>query len=70
LLDLRPRGSNSVTLTISKGQFASNLGTVSETLSRTFRKLSEEGTIAVDGKTITILDADRLEDLASAQRDS
>jgi len=69
LLELCPRGSDRVTLAISKGQLASNLGTVSETLSRTFRKLSEEGVIAVQGKTITLLDPARLEELAAAQRE-
>jgi len=55
-----------VELPISKAQLASNLGTVSETLSRTFRKLSDESYLAVDGKVIRILDPDRLADLAES----
>jgi len=43
---------------------ASNLGTVSETLSRTLRKLSEDDLISVSGKKVEILDFDRLEELA------
>ncbi len=58
-----------VTLPFSKTQLASNLGTVSETLSRTFRKLSDEEIIRVQGKTIEILDLDRLLDLADSYKD-
>lgn len=64
LLDLCRGQRQTVLLPISKSQLASNLGTVSETLSRTLRKLSDEEMIAVDGKTIEILDLERLEDLA------
>lgn len=49
-------GTDSVELEISKGQLASLLGTIPETLSRIFAKMSEEGLIAVDGKNIRILD--------------
>ena len=62
-------GADSITLPISKSQLASNLGTVSETLSRTFRKLSDDDIIRVQGKTIEILDADRLADLAESFRE-
>jgi CRP/FNR family transcriptional regulator len=44
-----------VILDIPKGQLASLLGTSSETLSRIFNKMSEEGLIRVEGKTIFIL---------------
>lgn len=64
LLDLSRGRSATVELPISKSQLASNLGTVSETLSRTLRKLSEEDLIRVSGKTVEIFDFDRLEDLA------
>jgi CRP/FNR family transcriptional regulator, dissimilatory nitrate respiration regulator len=46
----------SVELEISKGQLASLLGTIPETLSRIFARMSDEGLIAVDGKRIRILD--------------
>ena len=46
----------SVELEISKGQLASLLGTIPETLSRIFARMSDEGLIAVDGKKIRILD--------------
>lgn len=59
------RGINDVVeLPISKSQLASNLGTVSETLSRTLRKLSEDDLIRVSGKKVEILDFDRLDELA------
>jgi CRP/FNR family transcriptional regulator, dissimilatory nitrate respiration regulator len=53
-----------VTLKISKGQLASILGTIPETLSRAFAKLSGQNLINVDGKRITLLDRRGLEDLA------
>ena len=49
-----------VVLDIPKGQLASLLGTSSETLSRIFNKMSDEGLIRVEGKTISILDSERL----------
>jgi CRP/FNR family transcriptional regulator len=64
LLNLSRGTKRTVELPISKSQLASKLGTVSETLSRTFRKLSEDDLISVSGKTVDILDPDRLEELA------
>ncbi len=49
-----------VELAISKGQLASLLGTIPETLSRIFAKMSEEGLIEVQGRTILLLDRDGL----------
>ena len=45
-----------VELPVSKGQLASLLGTIPETLSRIFARMSDEGLIQVDGRSITILD--------------
>lgn len=70
LLELGAEDCSQVVLPFSKTQLASNLGTVSETLSRTFRKLSDEELIAVNGKTIKILDVDRLIDLADSYKDA
>lgn len=53
-------GADTVELQISKGQLASLLGTIPETLSRIFAKMSEEGLIEVKGKTIHLLDMDGL----------
>ena len=64
LLDLSRGRQGTVELPISKSQLASNLGTVSETLSRTLRKLTDDELILVNGKRVEILDAERLEELA------
>ncbi len=69
LSDLGGDQQVNLVLPISKSQLASNLGTVSETLSRTFRKLSDEGIIQVQGKNIEILDVDRLLDLADSYKE-
>jgi CRP/FNR family transcriptional regulator len=54
-----------VTLTISKGQLASLLGTIPETLSRIFAKMSAQQLIRVEGKEIYLLDPLGLEDLST-----
>jgi CRP/FNR family transcriptional regulator len=64
LLDLARGRQTTVELPVSKSQLASNLGTVSETLSRTLRKLSDDDLIRVSGKRVEILDVERLEELA------
>jgi VCBS repeat-containing protein len=56
-------------LGVLDGNAGTNLGTVSETLSRTFRKLSDEGVILVQGKNIQILDIERLLDLADSYKE-
>lgn len=70
LLDLGGDEQPCVELPIAKSQLASNLGTVSETLSRTFRKLSDEAIIRVKGKQIEILDLDRLVDLSESFKEN
>ena len=57
-------GGDSVTLTISKGQLASLLGTIPETLSRIFAKLSTQKLIEVKDRSIILLDRDKLQELA------
>ena len=54
-------GKDVVELEISKGQLASLLGTIPETLSRIFAKMTEEGLIEVEGKKITIKDPTTLQ---------
>jgi CRP/FNR family transcriptional regulator len=58
------QGKTYLDLDMKKGELASRLGTASETLSRTFRKLKEEGMLNVEGNRVIILDADRLQKLA------
>lgn len=58
-----------VSLTISKGQLASLLGTIPETLSRIFAKLTSQNLIRVDGRNFHLLDRQALEDLAESGKD-
>jgi len=53
-------GRDNVELEISKGQLASLLGTIPETLSRIFARMSEEGLIKVNGKVISLLNRQAL----------
>lgn len=56
--------TNVVILNISKGQLASLLGTIPETLSRIFAKMSTQHLIQVSGREIELLDLTGLKDLA------
>lgn len=56
--------SNEVRLDLTKNQLAGLLGTIPETLSRIFSRLSSQGLIQIDGPKITILDRNGLENLA------
>ena len=58
--------SNHIELEISKGQLASLLGTIPETLSRIFSKMTSQGLIEVEGRTIWLLDRQGLTDLAKS----
>jgi len=51
---------NIVHLEVSKGQLASLLGTIPETLSRIFSKMSDAKLIQVEGRIITIIDREAL----------
>jgi CRP-like cAMP-binding protein len=61
-------GVAAVDLPISKGQLASLLGTIPETLSRIFNKMSQQQLISVEGGRIGLLNRDALEDLAAGAR--
>ncbi|MEW5745663.1 MAG: Crp/Fnr family transcriptional regulator [Nitrospirota bacterium] len=61
----REDGSGELELTITKGQLASLLGTIPETISRILGKLSSQGIIQVQGRRITLLDRRALEGLAA-----
>jgi len=52
-----------LTLPLTKGSVASYLGTVHETLSRTFARLIRDKVIKMDGPRITVLDKQKLERL-------
>lgn len=59
-------GSCVIELRIKKGELARLLGTINETLSRNLKKMQEEGLIAVRGKSIQILDCERLREELNA----
>jgi CRP/FNR family transcriptional regulator len=69
LLELSQQTSNAeiVQLDLPKGQLAARLGTISETLSRVFYKLSREGLIEIDGSTVKLLDQKRLHQLSTGE---
>jgi CRP/FNR family transcriptional regulator len=58
-------GENSIKLKISKNDLASYLGTIIETLSRTFKKLQDDGVIVVNGRIITVKNLLKLKELSS-----
>ncbi len=64
LLAGEQQNMGTVQLNISKGQLASLLGTIPETLSRILGKMTEHGLITVSGRSIHVLDMHGLEDLA------
>lgn len=61
------QGRTYLDLDVRKGELAARLGTVGETLSRTFRKLREEGVIDMDGSRVVIEDMEKLKRLAHRQ---
>jgi len=58
------KAEDRVSLKISKGQLAGLLGTIPETLSRVLARLTDQGTISVDGKSIRLRDIDALQELS------
>jgi CRP/FNR family transcriptional regulator len=60
---------DAVVLNVSKGQLASLLGTIPETLSRIFAKLSGQNLIRVDGPKIILLNREGIENLAEYTKD-
>ncbi|MGA9377937.1 MAG: Crp/Fnr family transcriptional regulator [Phormidium sp.] len=69
LLYLSDRTGNQeeVELDLTKGQLAALLGTIPETLSRVFAKLSQEEIIALNGSNVNLLDLQRLKVLGGAR---
>lgn len=68
-LSQRKDGTSDLRLDIPKGQLASLLGTIPETLSRILTRMAKEGFIRSEGpRLIRILDRNGLEDLASGGR--
>lgn len=57
-------GITYIELGIKKGELASRLGTASETISRTLRKLKDDGIIEVQGNRVVVHQMDKLQRLA------
>lgn len=68
LREQRRQPGSVVELEISKSELASRLGTISETLSRNFKKLRTMGCIEVAGRKITILDQNKLLLIAEGEK--
>ena len=60
--------SSEIDLDISKGQLAGLLGTIPETLSRIFTKMTKEGLLRSEGSRIVILDRPGLEGVSKKDR--
>jgi len=58
------QGKTYLDLDMKKGELASRLGTVSETLSRALKKLKEDGIIEVEGSRVIIYNMERLKRMA------
>ena len=59
-----PKDGLTFKLETTKTALAARLGTISETLSRTFRKLQQQGLLRVERSRVTLLDCRRLRDVA------
>lgn len=64
LISEKGHGAYDIRLDLTKNQLAGLLGTIPETLSRIFARLSSQGIIQINGAQIIILDRNGLEDLA------
>ena len=60
--------ADTVNLDLTKGQLAAVIGTIPETLSRLFLKLSQEGLIELNGSRITVLDRQQLQQLSLGKK--
>jgi CRP/FNR family transcriptional regulator len=62
-------GITYIDLGIKKGELASRLGTASETISRTLRKLKEEGIIDVQGNRVVVYQMEKLQKICERHND-
>jgi CRP/FNR family transcriptional regulator, dissimilatory nitrate respiration regulator len=68
LLSVSENSPDKAVIYIHKKTLAAILGTIPETLSRTFKKLSEQGLIEVDGNRIQLLVREKLIELAGGDQ--
>ncbi|MBN1907123.1 MAG: Crp/Fnr family transcriptional regulator [Deltaproteobacteria bacterium] len=64
----KEHGNSELDLGITKGQLASLLGTIPETLSRILTKMVDQGIIETDGRRIRIIETEGIEELAEGVR--
>ncbi|MFP4687467.1 MAG: Crp/Fnr family transcriptional regulator [bacterium] len=62
------RFNEQITLPVSKTELAFAMGTISETLSRTLKKIEQTGAIENRGKKILILDHKKLTEIAAGEK--
>ncbi|NLA74762.1 MAG: Crp/Fnr family transcriptional regulator [Deltaproteobacteria bacterium] len=67
-MNRQDNGNPELDLDITKGQLASLLGTIPETLSRILTKMADQGLIETDNRRIRILETGDLEELAQGLR--
>ena len=67
-LSNRSQDSRTFELDITKAQLASFLGTIPETLSRILSRMNQQHFIQVEGRKITLLDRQGLENLAAGEK--
>lgn len=59
---------DTIEIDISKGQLASLLGTIPETLSRILRKMSKKGILEVRGRNVRLLKKKELQDIVNGEK--
>ena len=64
IFQYKEKNKINITLSISKNQLASLLGTIPETLSRILNKFSQQGILTINGKSIKINNIEKLFDIA------
>jgi CRP/FNR family transcriptional regulator len=62
-----PKDGQTLELETTKTALAARIGTISETLSRTFRKLQQHGILRVERNRVTLLDCRRLREVAEGE---
>ncbi len=65
---LEASASDSFELKISKTQLASQIGTIAETVSRTFARMNKQSILTIQGSQITILNKERLLEIAEGEK--
>jgi CRP/FNR family transcriptional regulator len=67
LREMQASGKSTFKLSLPKKDIAEQIGTTPETFSRSLRKLQDAGLIRMNGRSVTILDIDALNALATGQ---